>query len=224
MEAVSPRFDDHGLIPAIIQDWRDGAVLMLGYMNDEALTRTVQSGRVHFWSRSRQRLWEKGETSGHRLLVRSLWIDCDQDAVLVKVEPTGPTCHTGEPSCFFSTLAAGGHTEKASGPLGGVLDHVYRTIASRKEHPTPNSYVSTLFQRGLDQVLKKVSEEAGEVVLASKNGNADEIIYEVADLWFHTLVVLGYHAVSPGAVYRELARRAQHGGSPGVGGADKGAG
>ncbi|WP_447986438.1 bifunctional phosphoribosyl-AMP cyclohydrolase/phosphoribosyl-ATP diphosphatase HisIE [Nitrospira sp. Nam74] len=203
------QFDERGLVPAVVQDWRDGTVLMVGFMNREALDQTVTTKRIHFWSRSRNKLWEKGETSGHYLLLKDLFIDCDRDTVLVKAEPVGPTCHTGAQSCFFSQLAETGTMEgsKSSEVMGGILDRIYGTILDRKEHPKSGSYVSSLFEGGQDRILKKIAEEAGEVMLASKNVKREEIIYEVADLFFHTLVVLGYHGITLQDVYQELASR-----------------
>ncbi|MER3425430.1 MAG: bifunctional phosphoribosyl-AMP cyclohydrolase/phosphoribosyl-ATP diphosphatase [Nitrospiraceae bacterium] len=202
-------FDEQGLIPAVVQDWRDGTVLMVGFMNREALARTLDTKHVHFWSRSRKTLWEKGKTSGHYLLLKNLFVDCDHDTVLVKAEPIGPTCHTGEQACFFTQLNEYGtfETRKAADAAGGVLESVHRTILDRKQSPQSGSYVSSLFQGGLDRILKKVVEEAGEVVLGSKNDRREEVIYEVADLLFHVLVVLGYHGISLQAVYQELANR-----------------
>jgi phosphoribosyl-ATP pyrophosphohydrolase/phosphoribosyl-AMP cyclohydrolase len=209
VEASQVRFDEQGLIPAIVQDWRDGTVLMLGYMNREAFARTLASGRVHFWSRSRNRLWAKGETSGNHLLVKDLFLDCDGDALLVKAEPVGPTCHTGERACFFTRLTASGAPEAvtAAAAAGGILDRIAETIAERRRAPNPESYVARLFAGGEDRILKKVVEEAGEVVLASKGGKPDEVIYETADVLFHLLLVLGYHGITLEAVYRELAGR-----------------
>lgn len=202
-------FDERGLIPAVIQDWRDGTVLMLGFMNREALQKTVETQSVHFWSRSRNTLWEKGETSGHRLLVKDLFVDCDRDTVLVKAEPVGPTCHTGQRACFFTRLGSDGtpKAEKTVDAFGGLLERIYQTILDRKRAPRAGSYVSSLFERGADQILKKVVEEAGEILLASKSGKREDVIYEVADLLFHTLLVLGVHEVSPEEVYQELAAR-----------------
>ena len=203
------KFDGQGLLPAIIQDWLDGTVLMLGYMNQEALAKTLGTKRVHFWSRSRNTLWEKGETSGHTLQVKELFIDCDNDTILVKAQPVGPTCHTGARSCFFSRLDEQGrfvplNSEDAQ---GGILESVLRTIRNRRSTPQAGSYTSKLFEGGHDKILKKVAEEAGEVLLASKGGKKEEIIYEVADLLFHTLMVLGYHDLSLQDIYGELGRR-----------------
>lgn len=205
------KFDDKGLIPAILQDWRDGTVLMVAYMNREALEKTRETGIAHFWSRSRQELWEKGATSGHRQRVREIFVDCDQDTLLLTVTPDGPACHTGERACFFTHLSdlvdsCEGRT-KTTEAQGAVLDRLYETILERTRVPKPDSYVASLLSAGQDRILKKVMEEAGEVVLASKGQKREEIIHESADLLFHLLVALGYHEVPPTEVYQELARR-----------------
>lgn len=203
------KFDQQGLLPAVVQDWLDGTVLMLGYMNQEALARTVATRTVHFWSRSRNKLWEKGESSGHKLYVKALFVDCDQDTVLVKAQPIGPTCHTGERACFFSRLNEQGLVteEKTQDAAGGILESVLRTILARRANPQAGSYTTKLFEGGHDKILKKVAEEAGEVLLASKGGKKEEIVYEVADLFFHTLMVLGYHGLTLQEIYEELGRR-----------------
>lgn len=203
------KFDEHGLLPAVVQDWLDGSVLMLGYMNQEAIAKTLTTKTVHFWSRSRKTLWEKGETSGHKLHVKELFIDCDQDTILVKAQPVGPTCHTGERACFFIRLDEQGRVteQKTQEACGGILEGVLRTIQDRRSHPQAGSYTTKLFEGGHDKILKKVAEEAGEVLLASKGGRKDEIVYEVADLFFHTLMVLGYHDVTLHEVYQELGKR-----------------
>ncbi|MCP9454739.1 MAG: bifunctional phosphoribosyl-AMP cyclohydrolase/phosphoribosyl-ATP diphosphatase HisIE [Nitrospira sp.] len=202
-------FDDQGLIPAIVQDWVDGSVLMVGYMNQEAIVKTLRTGTVHFWSRSRRKLWEKGETSGHKLHVKHVFVDCDRDTILVKVQADGPTCHTGERSCFFSRIDE--HGRIAASPTaeadGGILEAVLRVICDRRARPQTGSYTAKLFEGGQDRILKKVVEEAGEVLLASKGGKKEEIIYEVADLVFHTLMVLGYHDLTIRDVYTELGKR-----------------
>lgn len=202
-------FDAQGLIPAVVQDWLDGTVLMVGYMNQEALSQTLATKSVHFWSRSRKKLWEKGETSGNKLQVKGLFIDCDRDTILVKAQPLGPTCHTGEQACFFTAIDPEGwiESEKTSDAAGGILEAIARTIETRKVQPQPGSYTTKLFEGGQDKILKKVAEEAGEVLLASKGGKRGEIVYEVADLFFHTLMVLGYHDVPLHAIYEELAKR-----------------
>ena len=209
MDLQAFRFDEHGLIPAVVQDWRDGTVLMLGYMDRDALEKTLTTKSVHFWSRSRQRLWEKGETSGHRLILKDLFLDCDRDTVLIKAEPVGPTCHTGERACFFSRVQADGRVsdQKTGDAWGGLLERLYATVSDRKQNPRADSYVSSLFKGGRDRILKKVVEEAGEVVLASKGDKRSEIIHEVADLLFHMLIVLGEHDITLPEIHQELEGR-----------------
>lgn len=208
-ESRAIAYDTAGLIPAIVQDWRDGTVLMLGYMNEQAVSDTLATKFVHFWSRSRGKIWKKGETSGHVLLVKDLFIDCDRDTILVKAEPAGPTCHTGKRACFFSRLdeRAAAVPVSVQEAAGGILERIYQTIQDRKAAPQPGSYVSKLLEGGVDRILKKVAEEAGEVLLAAKNKNQAEIVYEVADLMFHTLLVLGYHGITLESVWAELAGR-----------------
>jgi phosphoribosyl-ATP pyrophosphohydrolase/phosphoribosyl-AMP cyclohydrolase len=203
------KFDGQGLIPAVVQDWLDGTVLMVGYMNQDALTQTLATRTVHFWSRSRQKLWEKGETSGNKLQVKSLFVDCDRDTILVKAQPVGPTCHTGARACFFTPLEESGAmgTGASDEAAGGILEAVLRTIQARRVNPQPGSYTTKLFEGGHDKILKKVAEEAGEVLLASKGGKKEEIVYEIADLFFHTLMVLGYHDIPLSVIYQELATR-----------------
>lgn len=205
MDLSKLTFDAQGLIPAVVQDWRDGTVLMIAFMNKEALQKTLDTKTVHFWSRSRQKLWEKGETSGNKLALKDLFVDCDGDALLVKAEPVGPTCHTGEKACFFARLDQ--PKTKTSEAWGGILERLYQTIQERKKNPSGESYTSKLMQGGIDKILKKVVEEAGEVALAGKGGKKNEIVYETADLLFHILVALGYHDVTPQEVYQELATR-----------------
>ena len=202
------KFNDEGLLPAVIQDWLDGTVLMLGYMNQEAIGKTLATKSVHFWSRSRKRLWEKGESSGNKLLVKELFVDCDRDTILVKAQPIGPTCHTGERACFFSKLDHHGVTNgKSSDAFGGIFEGILRTIRDRQVNPQPGSYTTKLFEGGHDKILKKVAEEAGEVLIAAKGGKKEEIVYEAADLFFHTLMVLGYHDISLQDIYQELGKR-----------------
>lgn len=204
------KFDTNGLIPAILQDWRDGTVLMVAYMNRQALEKTLETGRAHFWSRSRQELWEKGATSGNYQQVQQIFIDCDQDTLLLKVEPKGPACHTGEQTCFFSQTWPKLDTSSNLSSFnikGGVIDRLYDVIASRRKYPSAESYVSSLMHKGQDRILKKITEEAGEVILGSKNLDKREIISETTDLLFHLLIVLGYHEISPQEIYHELANR-----------------
>ena len=207
------RFGPDGLLPAIVQDVTDGTVLMLAYMNEEALEMTRRTGYTHFWSRSRQALWKKGETSGNVQRVVSMSYDCDGDAFLVQVQQHNVACHTGQRSCFYRDLplpdadAPTAETAAISPALTEVLDALYRLILTRRDSGAETSYVKKLFQRGQDVMCKKVAEEAAEVLLASKNGTASELVYEMADLWFHALVLLGHHTIHPHEVLRELQRR-----------------
>ncbi|WP_447970681.1 bifunctional phosphoribosyl-AMP cyclohydrolase/phosphoribosyl-ATP diphosphatase HisIE [Nitrospira sp. M1] len=205
------QFGENGLVPAVVQDWLDGTVLMVGFMNEEALNATKDTQRVHFWSRSRQQLWKKGETSGHELILKQLFLDCDDDTILVKAEPVGPTCHTGNRACFYSEIDPGHDGASEGGPTnaawGGILERLYDMVLSRKQEPQVGSYVSKLLDGGLDRILKKVIEESGEVALAAKNRDRDEIVYEVADLWFHTLVMLGEAEIPPKEIFQELGKR-----------------
>lgn len=206
------RFNSHGLVPAIIQDSKTFAVLMMAYMNDQALRATIKTGISHFWSRSRQKLWQKGETSGNIQRVKKILYDCDADTLLLLVEQTGVACHTGSPSCFFRELyerVDSSDTREGSYKtnLSGILNSVYDVIVDRRDAPSDTSYVSSLYSSGLDKILKKISEESGELIISSKNNNRDEIVYEAADLWFHSLVLLGYHGLSPQDVSDELEKR-----------------
>jgi phosphoribosyl-ATP pyrophosphohydrolase/phosphoribosyl-AMP cyclohydrolase len=210
MDLSHLKWDKQGLIPAVIQDWRSGSILMLAYMSPESIQLTLEKKTVHFWSRWRNRIWEKGETSGNKLLLKDIFVDCDGDTLLVKAEPMGPTCHTNEQTCFFMRMREDGSVdpEKTTDGFGaGILDKLYRTVQDRKAHPSAESYTSKLLAGGVDKVLKKVVEEAGEVALAAKGGKKDEVVYETADLLFHTLVALGYHDISPDQIYSELAKR-----------------
>ena len=200
------QFNEQGLIPAIVQDAASGQVLMLAYMNRQSIEKTLTTGVTHYWSRSRSKLWQKGETSGHIQHVRELRYDCDADTLLIMVDQQGMACHTGERSCFFKHLPESPHQANPPVP-DALLSKLYDVILERKQRAPQESYVASLMARGQDQVLKKVVEEAAEVVLASKNGGPDEIVYELADLWFHTLVALGWHDLPPQAVLQELQRR-----------------
>jgi phosphoribosyl-ATP pyrophosphohydrolase/phosphoribosyl-AMP cyclohydrolase len=205
--AAAVRFDKRGLIPAIVQDCRNEAVLMLGYMNEEALKRTQSSGQVWFWSRSRQELWHKGSTSGNYLRVESVRLDCDGDTVLVRAEPLGPTCHTGEPSCFAAELPAVCSATPATLHGGAVLDALFETIESRRRSPEPGSYTNHLLTQGVDRIARKLGEETAEVIVAAKNGSQAEISNEVADLFYHLLVLLSAQGVSLAEVAEVLRLR-----------------
>jgi phosphoribosyl-ATP pyrophosphohydrolase/phosphoribosyl-AMP cyclohydrolase len=211
------RFDVNGLIPVIAQDAENGQVLMLAYMNAEAVARTLETGLAHYYSRSRGRLWRKGEESGHVQRVRAILYDCDEDALLLKVDQEVAACHTGHRSCFYRALP-GGRAEDAEGaerrfdPAAvyaglGILLEAYGIILDRKSRRPEGSYVAALFAKGPDQILKKVAEEAAEVLLAAKSDDREQLVYEMADLWFHSLVALADREIRPEEVAGELARR-----------------
>ncbi|MDK2855938.1 MAG: phosphoribosyl-AMP cyclohydrolase / phosphoribosyl-ATP pyrophosphohydrolase [Bacillota bacterium] len=200
-EGVKIKWDERGLVPAVVQDAATGQVLMLAYMNREALQRTLESGRTWFYSRSRGELWPKGETSGNRQEVREVALDCDGDAILVKVEQKGAACHTGERSCFFRRLRG----EAGLGPE--LIGELWAVFQDRARRPREESYVSRLLAQGADRILKKVGEEAGEVIIAAKNGDKNELVWELADLLFHSLLLTFASDLTPQDVLAELARR-----------------
>jgi phosphoribosyl-ATP pyrophosphohydrolase/phosphoribosyl-AMP cyclohydrolase len=210
------QFGPDGLLPVIIQDAGDGTVLMLAYMNHEALAMTLDTGYTHFWSRSRQALWKKGETSGNVQRVRAVHYDCDSDTLLIQVLQHNVACHTGQRSCFYRAIVCASDETKEGVqlPLSEVLTALYRLILVRRDTGEASSYVRRLFERGQDLMGKKMIEEAAEVVLASKNGDLPAVVYEMADLWFHALVLLSSHQIHPHEILRELHRRL---GKPGGG-------
>ena len=250
------KFNADGLVPAVTQDIRTDEVLMLAYMNEESLRKTIETGKVHYYSRSRQKLWLKGETSGHFQQVRSISVDCDGDTLLLKVEQTGAACHTGHRSCFFTRLDAdelkegsfkdgqsvseattaecrenggqAGNGQPEDGRMEGlqaaeeqvegdrtingqagseVLEEVFKVISDRRVNPKEGSYTNYLFGKGLDKILKKIGEEACEVVIAAKNGSSDEIKAEIADLLYHIMVLLAERGMALEDVYGELRQR-----------------
>jgi phosphoribosyl-ATP pyrophosphohydrolase/phosphoribosyl-AMP cyclohydrolase len=203
---TTPAFDKHHLIPAIVQDATSGQVLMLGYMNREAYARTLAEGKVWFWSRSRQAFWMKGESSGNVLTVRSVRLDCDGDTVLVLADPAGPTCHTGETSCFFTAVPAVNGTEGAS-PSPEQAAELFATISQRLKDRPEGSYIARLAERGIERMAQKVGEEGTEVVIAAVTKNREALIAETADLWFHSYVVLAASGLTPEDVWNELAKR-----------------
>ena len=199
------RWDGDGLVPGIIQDARTGEVRMLGYLSAESLGLTVETGQVHFFSRSRQRIWKKGETSGNVLELVSVTPDCDGDTLLIQIIPHGPTCHTGAESCFYAAPLAVGDAEAA--PSARVLDEVAAIVAERKRELPEGAYTTYLFSEGVDKIAKKIGEEAAEVIVAAKNEAADELTREAADLIYHLLVMLAACDVPVERVYAELAGR-----------------
>jgi phosphoribosyl-ATP pyrophosphohydrolase/phosphoribosyl-AMP cyclohydrolase len=196
------RYDDKGLVAAIVQDYLDGTVLMMAWMNRESLDKTLETGETWFWSRSRQELWHKGATSGHIQKVQSMRYDCDSDALLIGVEQLGDiACHTGERSCFHQVYG------KIAPPPADMLSQLFQVICDRRDHPNESSYTCKLLAGGDNKILKKIGEEGAEVVMACKDDDADAITAEVADLFYHTLVALAHHQVDLKAVYRKLQER-----------------
>ena len=196
------KYNSDGLIPAIITDEADGAVLMLGYMNAESLGITLEQKKVCFFSRSRQKLWLKGETSGNFLNVVSIKTDCDADTLLITAKPDGPTCHTGARSCFFEEIYEDENAEQAF-----CLDDLMKLIEGRKTNPKEGSYTTYLFEKGIDKILKKVGEECTEVIIAGKGGDRAEAIFEIADLTYHIMVMMTEMGISLDEVRAELASR-----------------
>lgn len=193
-----------GLIPVVVQDYKTDQVLMLAYMNEEAFHTTLKSGKMTYWSRSRNELWTKGLTSGHLQYVKSLTLDCDNDTILAKVDQIGAACHTGNRSCFFQPLMQKEYND--TNPLH-VFQDVYDVIADRKEHPKEGSYTNYLFDKGIDKILKKVGEECTEIVIAAKNPDKEEIKYEISDFLYHAMVLMVEKGVTWEDITRELARR-----------------
>lgn len=197
------KFDEHGLVPAIVQDARTREVLTLAYMNQESLARTLETGETWFWSRSRNELWHKGETSGNTQQVVNISSDCDGDAIVVLVNPAGPACHTGARSCFAIE-----HGEEQS---GGLLHELYALIQCRREERPEGSYTTYLFDKGLDKILKKVGEESAETIIAAKNDDPKQLVAETADLLYHLLVMLAARDIKLDDVRDELAQRRKPG-------------
>ncbi len=229
MKVAEIKFDERGLVPAVVQDARTGEVLTLAYMNAESLARTLAAGETWFWSRSRAALWHKGETSGHTQRVVEVRADCDADALLVRVEPRGPACHTGARTCFHQELegaqAGGAQTDEgrqadaASSELGARLRQLYEVVERRERERPAGSYTTYLFEQGLDKILKKVGEESAETIIAAKNEDEGAFISEASDLLYHLVVLLVARGVTLEQIGAELARhtgKGQHGGDAGA--------
>lgn len=196
------RYNDQGLVPAIAQDYLDGTVLMMAWMNRDALMKTLETGEVWYWSRSRQELWHKGATSGHFQKLLGIRYDCDSDALLLTIDQVGDiACHTGERSCFHQMDG------QKFPPAADMLTELARVIADRRDNPNPDSYTCKLLAGGDNKILKKIGEESAEVVMACKDDDPTAIAGEVADLLYHTLVALAHHRVDLRDVYRKLAER-----------------
>ena len=207
------KWDDKGLVSAIAQDVHSKKVRMLAYMNKEALEKTIETGRVHYYSRSRKALWLKGETSGNFQLLRTLSLDCDGDALLLQIEQVGGvSCHTGNPTCFYKTMEQDNWKEEVPFKVettdkGNMIQYVYDIIVHRKENPKEGSYTNYLLKEGLDKILKKVGEEATEVIIAAKNLDQSELTCEISDLLFHLSVLMLELGVTWEDVYTELSKR-----------------
>ena len=198
------KLNSDGMIPVIVQDYRTNEVLMMAYMTEESFRKTLETGLMTYFSRSRKCLWTKGLTSGHVQYVKSLTADCDYDTILAKVSQVGPACHTGNPTCFFNNMMK--KDFKESNPLS-VFETVYGTIKDRKENPKEGSYTNYLFDKGIDKILKKVGEEATEIVIAAKNPNPEEIKYEIADFLYHAIVLMVEKGVTWEDITKELSDR-----------------
>jgi len=200
------QLDERGLVPAIVQHALTGQVLMLGWVNPASLTRTLESGDVWFYSRSRDELWHKGETSGNYMRFKSASVDCDGDAILLQVEPDGPACHTGQATCFFTPLEElpeFGRSEKGS----GIIEELFAVIQERKRDMPEDSYTARLFREGTARISQKVVEEAGETAIAGATGAREQLVEEAADLLYHTLVLLSASDARPEEVWEELRKR-----------------
>ncbi len=196
------RFDANGLVPAVVVDAAGGKVLMLAYMNEESLKKTMQTGLATFWSRSRQELWTKGETSGNYMHVVSITADCDRDSLVIKARPDGPACHLGTESCFEYPLFESETPDEAFS-----LESLYKLLQGRKAELPEGSYTTYLFQKGTDKILKKVGEECTEVIIAAKAEDKPETVYEIADLAYHVMVLMVQQGITPEDIRRELASR-----------------
>lgn len=196
-------FNEEGLVPVIAQSYDTKEVLMLAYMNEEALKKTMDEKVAYYYSRSRKTLWKKGETSGHFQYVKAMYYDCDQDALLLLVDQQGVACHTMHRTCFFEPIIEDSENKTAS----FVIDEVYATIEERRRNPVEGSYTQYLFTKGIDKILKKVGEETAEVIIGAKNRNKAEVTYEIADLVYHTLVLMVEQNVKPDDIRNELKRR-----------------
>jgi phosphoribosyl-ATP pyrophosphohydrolase/phosphoribosyl-AMP cyclohydrolase len=210
------KFDSNGLVPVIAQDYKTNEVLMMAYMNEEAFKKSMETGKVHYFSRSRNKLWLKGETSGHFQIIKSISLDCDGDTLLVKVEQVEAACHTGHYSCFYRELNKDGIKETSDKVFdeksvycdkAKILREVYDVILDRRAHPKEGSYTNYLFEKGIDKMLKKVGEETAEVIIASKNPGNGELIYEIADLMYHLSVLMVERGVTYDDIFEELSKR-----------------
>lgn len=201
---IELKFNHHDLIPAVLQDYYTRQVLMVAYMNREALDKTLETGKATFWSRSRKELWTKGETSGNYQEVVAIDYDCDADTLLVQVLPKGPACHTGETSCFYRNLYT--NEEKATGNMD-IIHKLADQVQDRRENPVEGSYTNYLFREGVDKICKKIGEESAETIIAAKNDSKEELTYEASDLLYHLTVLLNNQGVTFDDLFVELTKR-----------------
>lgn len=221
LEEIDFKYNEQGLMPAIVQDYQTKDVLMVAYVNKESLNLSLEKGETVFYSRSRQELWHKGENSGNTQEIKEIYYDCDQDTVLFMVDPAGPACHTGENSCFYRKIAEGTDLKaekvmemeqqaqniEAEFETEKVVDFLYDLILSRKQEMPEGSYTTYLFEEGIDKILKKIGEESAEVIIASKNESDQELVYETADLVYHMLVLMVERGIKPDQIREELKKR-----------------
>ena len=202
------KFNAHGLIPAVVQNIETKEVLMVAYMNADTLKQTLETGRATFWSRSRKEVWVKGDTSGNYMYVKEIRVDCDADCLVLLVNPAGPACHTGNRSCFFRKVENGKLVKDDTAPeRNDIFEREQAVVIDRKKNPEDGSYTNYLFDKGEDKILKKVGEEAAEVVIAGKNRDKGEISYEVSDLIYHLTVMLVDNDMTWNDIYKEMERR-----------------
>lgn len=221
LEDIDFKYNEQGLMPAVVQDYQSKEILMVAYVNEESLNLSLEKGETVFYSRSRQELWHKGETSGNTQEIKEIYYDCDQDTILFMVDPAGPACHTGKNSCFYRKIAEDtdfkaekmmelqqqAENIEAEFEEEKVVDFLYDLILSRKEEMPEGSYTTYLFEEGIDKILKKVGEESAEVIIASKNEPDEELVYETADLVYHMLVLLAERGITPDQIRKELKKR-----------------
>ncbi len=208
MDINSIKFDEKGLVPAIAQEEATGEVLMLAYMNKESLSKTIATGKAYYYSRSRRELWLKGGTSGNLQAVHSIIYDCDCDALLLKIHQSGVACHTGQRSCFYREIEVPGSAETPTPTGAEVITSLYKVLLERKgRKDDAKSYVASLYAKGTEKIADKIAEESNELIEAALEKDDKEVVYELCDLWFHTLVMLGHKDIDIGEVFSELARR-----------------
>ncbi|RAK11707.1 phosphoribosyl-ATP pyrophosphatase /phosphoribosyl-AMP cyclohydrolase [Halanaerobium saccharolyticum] len=221
LDEINFKYNEQGLMPAVVQDFQSREVLMVAYVNEESLNLSLEKRETVFYSRSRQELWHKGETSGNTQEIKEIYYDCDQDTILFMVDPAGPACHTGENSCFYRKIAEDTDLKaekmmkmeqeaqqiETEFETEKVVDFLYDLILSRKQEMPEGSYTTYLFEEGIDKILKKVGEESAEVIIASKNEPEEELVYETADLVYHMLVLLVERGINPDQIRKELKKR-----------------